>query len=390
MITFLLVVIWVAVAGIGLASSAALERHMRLATRGDRPELLPPRSIWGGGRAYPPVRALSARALAGFARLTRRRIAVQDHQRVLRGAARLLGSGALVFGIAMLPIAGTWSGQTDQPIAPVDLPNGLTVLGILLLLVAFARVAVGLSERSPWSRIGSARQASRSIAGVALLVIVIAPLAIDAGSLRLHEIVMDQQRAIIPLDWLLAAVGADWSETLREWPVPSWNLFVQPLTALLFAPAMALWTASPRVDDPASGTIGLAGLGLDADATDLYWSRLDARLSNVLAAGLFVTLFLGAGAIPFVSPQALVVAASPYFGVGLPQIAVTGLYILTFVAKLVFVLAIAARLGRAAATTRDDRALRLATRRLMPVAWANLLLVAAITLWLEGLSGGAG
>ena len=383
MMSLLLVVIWASVVSIGLATSAAFERSTRLAARGDRLDLVPPRAVWGGGLEYPPSRAVTARALAGFARLIRRRPIVADHQCVLRAAARLLGSGALVLGIAMLPFAGTWAGNPDVPIVPLDPANGLTVLGILLLLVAFARIAVGLSERSPWSRMGSARQASRSIAGVALLANVLAPLAIDAGSLRLHEIVVDQQQPIVPLEWLWAQLGGDLAATLRAWPMPAWNLFVQPITALLFAPALALWTATPRVDDPSSGGIGLAGLGLDADPTDLYWSQLDARLSNVLAAGLFVTLFLGAGAIPFVAPQQLVANAAPYFGVGLPQLAVTGLYLGSFVIKLVFVLALSARLGRVAATTRDDRALRLATRRLMPIAWANLLLVAAITLWLE-------
>ncbi len=383
MMSLLLAVIWSGVVMVGLAASATFERRTRLASQSDRPDLMPPRATWGSGLNYPPSRALTARALAGFARLIRRRPIVADHQRVLRGAARLLGTGSLVLAIAMLPVVGTWASAQDAPIVPLDPANGLSVLGILLLLVAFARVAVGLSERSPWSRAGSARQASRSIVGVALLAIVIAPLAIDAGSLRLHEIVADQQRPIIPLAWLGSQLGCDCATALQAWPLPAWNLFVQPITALLFAPAMALWTSVPRVDDPSSGSIGLAGLGLDADPTDLYWSGLDARLSNVLAAGLFVTLFLGAGAIPFVDPQHLVDYAAPYFGEGLPQLAVTGLYLGTFVIKLVAVLAVAARLGRIAATTRDDRAVRLATRRLMPIAWANLLLVAAITLWFE-------
>ena len=60
MITLVLVVIWVVVAAIGLASCAALERQMRLASRGDRPELMPPRAVWGGGRAHPPARLRGA------------------------------------------------------------------------------------------------------------------------------------------------------------------------------------------------------------------------------------------------------------------------------------------------------------------------------------------
>ena len=71
----------------------------------------------------------------------------------------------------------------------------------------------------------------------------------------------------------------------------------------------------------------------------------------------------------------------------IPPDSTSACHVSVFAVKLVFVLFVASRVARMAATSRDDRSLRLATRRLLPVAWANLLLVAALALWLEGLPG---
>ena len=382
-----LVVAWMTVAIIGLVSLSAFERSGRSRPRLDRPELAPPRAVWGGGPLHPPSRAATARALAGFARLVRRRTRVVDHRRGLRRLSRLLGCGSLVLGLALLPIAGTWGGADGPPLLLLDLDGGLIALLLVLLAMAFARIAIGLSERSAWSRMGAARQASRAIAGTALLVLASMPLAIDAGSLRLHDLVVDQQRTLWPVAGMAKLFGPDVVATLEAWPVPAWHLFTQPLTAVLFAAAITLWISSPRVDVPGAGLVGVAGYGLDGDATEHYWIRVESRLAAVFAAGLFVSLFLGAGSLPLFDPALLVDQAEPFLGRGVPEAMVTLVHVGVFAGKLVFVLFLGTRVARLSAASRDDRSLRLATRRLLPVAWANLLLVAAIALWLEGLPG---
>ena len=384
----LLAMVWGVVAAIGFAALSKFERSSRLVIRAERPSLAPSRALWGGDPVHPPSRALTARMLAGFARLARPRSVVVDHQQVLRAVARGLGATALFIGLAMLPFVGTWGGGEGPPFVLFDANQGLALIALILLFIAFARISVGLAERSPWSRMGSARQSSRAIASMALLTIVLAPLAIDAGSLRLHDIVSSQQLPIEALIGLLVTLAPGWEDTLRAWPLPSWNLFVQPLTALLFAPAIALWVTSPRVDDPATGSLDLAGAGLDADPSDLYWSRFDARLARVFAAGLFVTLFLGAGSIPFLDPGVVLTRLAPYYGEAVPSLIVTTMFLGSFVMKMLLVLAFSTRLARIMASARDDRALRLATRRLIPLAWANLLLVAALSLWFERLAAG--
>jgi len=374
--------VWLGIVSTALVACAVLERSARLVPRPDRPELLPLRAFWGGALEAPPARRLTARGLAGFARIIRSQSVVSDHRPGLQLLGRLGACVSLAVGLAIVPFVGTWGGgPADAPLLLLDLPNGLAAIGFLLLMTSFCRIAVGLSERNAWSRLGSARQASRSLAAIGLLTLVLAPLAIGSGSLRLHEIVLGQQLSIAPVAWLLETLGGEFFEILRAWPLPAWNLFTQPLTAILFVPALAGLTRRPRVFDAASGSMGASGFGLDDDPADLYWGRLEVRLAKVLAASLFVSLFLGAGAIPFVRASAVVDLFEPFVGPMLPALLGVMVQIGVFVFKLMLVLVLASLLRRATATLRDDQWIEIVNFRLFPLAWANLLLMSAMSLY---------
>lgn len=389
MTTILLGLTWLLISGLGLASLADFERRSRVRARPDRPELAPPRAIWGGGAIHPPARAAVARALAGFARLVRRRAPVVEHRRGLRRLSRGLACGSIAIGLALVPVAGTWGGGEGPPLVLLDQDVGLVLVVLISLALSFARIAIGVAERSTWSRLGAARQASRSLAGTALLVLAMLPLAVDAGSLRLHDLVVAQQRVLWPFEALVRLWGEPQMAWLEAWPLPAWNLFTQPLTALLFASAIALHVGSPRADAPGAGSISVAGLGLDADPTELYWIRVEARFATLFGGALFVALFLGGGGLPLVDPALGVERLTPFVGRAVSQAAFTLLYVGAFGAKLVLILYLASRAARLTAPSRDDRSLRLALRRLLPIAWANLLLVVGVTLWLDGAGVGA-
>lgn len=389
--SILLAVVWFLAVCFALSACAVFERRARVFIHPRRKELNPPRQFWGGDILRPPAASVLARALADFSRLVRSDTVVPERRVGLALLGRAGIGLTLATGLAMIPFAGTWGGGLgDEALVPLDLEHGLAALGLLFVLTALSRVTLALSEPSPWSRLGGARQASRSIAALALLTLVLMPIAVASGSLRLHEIVLDQQRPLVAIHWLLSQVDSPFLTQLQGWSWPAWNLFTQPITALLFIPTLSLLLASSRIDEPATGSIGVAGLGLDADPVDLYWIKLDTRLSSVLGAALFVTLFLGAGSIPFFDSSVLVPLLVPYVGEAVPTFLVTLLHFGTFLVKWLLVLAIAARMKRITASARDDRSLRLATRRLLPLAWANLLLVTSVTLWLDGFVGGSG
>ena len=389
-IGIVIALVWFGVVSLALVGTALVERWSRLVRLADRPEWRPPRAEWGFDRKRPASHYLVARALAGGARLGRARTVVLERSTSLAFFGRLVSCIGLASAFALVPFAGTWGGSVDgHPLLCVDLRYGLLVLVFLFFLLAQAQVAVGLSDHQVWSRLGSVRLASRNLCGLGLFMIVLAPLALETSSLRLQDIVFAQQSTFAPLSWLPAPVGDEVFAAARAWRLPNWNLFAQPLTALLFIPTLENLVHRPLARDAMAGTLGTSGFGLDGDPTDLYWARLDARLARVLAAALFVSLFLGAGAIPFLPASAIVDLLEPFMGFAVP--AFLGVVIQTgvFLGKLLLVLIAIAFLRRASAVARDDQWIGIVTLRLFPLAWANLLLMSALTLLSESIRGGA-
>jgi NADH:ubiquinone oxidoreductase subunit H len=381
--------VWFGIVSVALVGCAAFERRSRLASLQDRPELRPPRAAWGFDSQPPPVADSLARALAGGARLVRSSNSVVDRAGTLASFGRIVSFAALASALSLVPFAGTWGGASDGlALVVVDLRHGLIALVFLVLLMGFAQVAVGLADRSVWSRLGSVRLACRNLGGLGLFVIVLAPLALETNSFRLHEIVFAQLGLFSPFSWLPTSMGGEAFEVARNWHWPNWNVFAQPLTAILFIPTVGGLIHRPWVYDSIAGSMATSGFGIDCDPVDLYWGRLEARLSKILAASLFVSLFLGAGAIPFVSTSAIVHFLQPFMGVELPAFLGVVIQMGVFVGKLMIVLTLISLLRRATAAVREDQWIGIMTRRLLPLAWANLLLMSAMTLLSDSLQGG--
>lgn len=376
--------VWLSVVMLALVVCALVERRVRLADLRGSKRWAPPRADWGFDADRPPVVSLVARGLAGTARLVRCRTSLHNQSPKLRSVGLVVSCLALSSGLALVPFAGTWGGGVqDRPLLAVDLEHGLFALVFLVFLMGIAQVGVGLAERSPWSRIGSVRLATQMLAGLGLFLLVLAPLVLGPASFRLQDIASFQQATFSPLFWLPESFHGEIFDFARSAQWPRWNLFVQPLTAMLFLPALHSLTRRPWAGDAMTGSVGTAGFGLDSDPSELYWGRLEARLSEVFAAALFVSLFLGAGAIPFLPSPEIVESIRPFVGFALPALGAVVLGISVFFAKLVIILVISGAIRRSTATLRRDQRTRLVALRLLPLAWANLLLVSAMTLLSE-------
>jgi len=143
-----------------------------------------------------------------------------------------------------------------------------------------------------------------------------------------------------------------------------------------------LWIALMRsVHELIWAVVLLAAMGLNTFGAVLAIAIPYAgTLAKVFSASLFVTLFLGASGIPFVHGSDLIAAIAPLVGSTLPALLVVVLGIGVFFAKLVIVLLLGEIISRRVAALRSDQRTRLVAYRLLPLAWANLLLVSAMTL----------
>jgi NADH-quinone oxidoreductase subunit H len=385
---FVLAIVWFGVVSIALCCVALAERRARVVVRGDRPELLPPRREWGFDLDEPPGAFLLARAVAGGARLVRVGAAVTDQSQGLLVVARGVSCIALASALALVPFASPLGGTRDGlALVVFDLRYGLLALVFFVFLAGMAQVGVGLAHRSIWSRLGSVRVASRMLGGIGFLMLALTPLAIETGSLRLADLVLHQQQTFTPFVWLAATVSPGLEEGLSKLSFPQWNVLTQPITALLFIPAMGFLTRRPVADDPVAGGFATSGFGFDADPMELYWGRVESRLALILFASVFVALFLGAGQIPYLDSAAVTARLAEFVGPVLPSVLVATVEVHVFFVKLLIVLGLLMRIRRVTARLREDQWLRVVTRRLLPIAWANLLLTAAIVLLSDSLRG---
>lgn len=386
--------VWFGAISLGLVASAAIERRARIARTDGRPGFEPRRALWGGGLEHPPSRSMLARALAGGARIVRSRTRVADRAPGLRFAARAIACFALASGLALVPFgAGIPGPYAGRAFVVVDLRHGLVALILFASLAALAEVAVGLSDSSVFARLACVRLAGRVLALMATLALVCAPVALAAGSLRLHAIALAQQGSFAPLAVVARIFGtlppAPLEPILALLRFPAWFAFRQPITAVLFIAVMGLLTRRPLALDPIGGSVRLSAFGHDDDPGELYWSRTAERLAAVLFAALFVALFLGGGGLPLLPTAWLVAPLVPFYGEGLPALVAGAIELGVFLAKLVVVLALVARIARSMPALRDDQWIRIVTRRWMPLCWANLLLVAAVALATGALREGA-
>ena len=365
----------------GLCGIALIERATRLSGVRERPDIRAPRAAWGGELVPPPAHYAMARALASAARQARGRTFVEDASTSLRRFSRVLALLATSSAIAIVPFASRWHGQAGgRALVAVDLDYGLGVIVFLILLAGLAQAATGLAERSLWARLGALRIAGQSLIGVALLLWVLAPLVLATASLRPHDLVLDQQGTFAPLAFLSDRFIGAAATTLEAFRLPNWFVFRQPLTALLIVPTLGLLLQRYSVHVAMHDTSGMSGIGLDSDPSDVYWRGLESRLASLLAAVFFVAFFLGAGSIPYFDPTASLETARATIGVGVPA----ALWLLVeagvFVAKVGVVLHLGSLLRRSTGRARTDQSLRTMTRRLIPLAWANLLLVSAVSM----------
>jgi NADH:ubiquinone oxidoreductase subunit H len=381
MISIALAVVSLVLVMVALYGAAVIERNSRLAGVGRRPDIQPPMSEWGSERTRAPAYYAAARGLASAARLVRARTVVEDVSAPLRRTSRTLSLLATASALAIVPIAGTWGGSgTGRPLVAVDLEYGLGVLVFLILLSGLAQASTGLAERSLWARLGALRIAGQSLIGVALLLLVLAPLVLATSSLRPHDVVLFQQGTFAPLDLFGDRLMGISLAGLDAFRLPNWFILRQPLTAILIVPTLGLLLQRYSVYDTMNNTSGMSGFGLDSDPSDLYWMGIESRLSSVLAAALFVALFLGAGAIPFLDPAEGLARAQSLLGEGVPSALLFMVEASVFGFKVLVVLYAASLLRRSTGRARTDQSLHTMTRRLIPLAWANLLLLSALSL----------
>lgn len=146
------------------------------------------------GRVGPPL----AQPLYDLVKLARKRTMVPDiaAEPVFLGAP-LIGAASMLLAAALVPIAGVY--------APNAMLGDLLVLLYLLAVPAVVLMIAGSASGSPFGAVGFSREMALMLAYEGPLVLVVAAVALRAGSFSLNEIIAYQHthRAFLfdPMMW---------------------------------------------------------------------------------------------------------------------------------------------------------------------------------------------
>jgi NADH-quinone oxidoreductase subunit H len=231
-----------------------------------------------------------------------------------------------------------------------DVSIGILFFLALAPLEVVALSMAGWGSGSKYPLLGALRAGAQMLSYEVVLGLAVLGVVVVAGDLRGGAIVENQS------GWLFGFL-------------PNWNLFRQPLTALLFVIAMIAEANRLPFDLPEAEPELIGGYHTEYSSMKFALFFMAEYMSMVALAGLFTTLFLGGWTLPWMTLS----GATPTFWAALGTVAV-------FLIKVSVILFCFIWLRWTLPRLRFYDLMRLSWRNLIPVSLVNLVAVALVSL----------
>lgn len=240
---------------------------------------------------------------------------------------------------------------TLSPMVLADLDIGILFILAVSSLGVYGIILGGWSANSKYPFLGGIRASAQMISYELAMGLSLLPVFMwFGGSLNLFEIAQGQDHLIFGF-------------------LPSWTLFYQPLSALIFLVALFAETNRLPFDMPESETDLVAGYNTEYGSFKFGLFFVGEYAHVIIGSGVFTLLFLGGWNIPFVSFPEGLLGAVLSMGVFLAK-----MFVLVF-----FFMWIRWTLPR----FRYDQVMTLGWKRLLPLAIANLIFYAVVIAAIE-------
>lgn len=248
---------------------------------------------------------------------------------------------------AVIPVGDriTLFGHT-LPLQIADPAVGVLFFLALAPLEVVALSMAGWGSGSKYPLLGALRAGAQLLSYEVVIGLSVLAVVVVAGDLRARVIVENQA------GWLFGVL-------------PNWNLFRQPLTALLFLVAMVAEANRLPFDLPEAEPELVGGYHTEYSSMKFALFFMAEYAAMVALSGLFTTLFLGGWTLPWTT----VGGPPPGLGTALLGVAV-------FLAKVSLLLFLFLWLRWTLPRFRFFDLMRLSWRSLVPLALVNLVLVA--------------
>ena len=240
---------------------------------------------------------------------------------------------------------------TQAPLVMANLDIGILFILAVSSLGVYGIILGGWASNSKYPFLGGIRASAQMISYELAMGISLLPVFMwFGGSLNLFDIVQGQRDLFLGF-------------------LPSWTIFYQPVSALVFLVALFAETNRLPFDMPESETDLVAGFNTEYGAFKFGLFFLGEYTHMIIGSGVFVLLFLGGWDIPWVSYPA---------GIFWAVLSVGVFFAKTFCLVFCFVW-IRWTLPR----FRYDQVMALGWQKLLPIAIANLVAYAVIIALIE-------
>ncbi|MBA4146736.1 MAG: NADH-quinone oxidoreductase subunit H [Verrucomicrobia bacterium] len=259
-----------------------------------------------------------------------------------------------LLAIAIIPFG---SNLNTQKMVIADLDIGILFTFGVVSLGVYGIVLAGYSANSKYPFLGSIRSSAQMISYEIAMGMSVVPIFLVVGKLNLGEIVSYQAQH----GWFIFPPFAQ-EQTLLSylvWPFALLSFFIFMVSA--FAETNRL-----PFDLPESETELVAGYNTEYSSMKFALFFMGEYAAIIAGCGLMVTLFLGGWSLPWIADQ-----PATTIGMGIA-------HILIFLTKTVMLLVLFIWVRWMFPRFRYDQLMNLGWKRFIPMALANVLIVAVI------------
>jgi NADH-quinone oxidoreductase subunit H len=288
----------------------------------------------------------------------------KNTDRLIFLAAPILAFLPGVLSFALIPIGVAGGNELLGPggvMAVSYLSMGLLVMMAVSSVAAYGIAFAGWASNNQYSLLGGIRSSAQLISYEIVMGMAVVALLMMTGTLNLTEIVQQQAVPLVSANILPA-----W---LVEF-LPSWNIFRQPLTFILFLVAAFAETNRAPFDLPEAEQELVGGYHTEYTGMRYAWFMNAEYAALFTMCALITTLFLGGWTVPFFG---LVSSYLPWYLTGLLSV---GIFISKVAVLVFFFMWVRWTLPR----FRWDQLMKLGWNVLIPLALANII---ATALFLE-------
>ena len=286
-----------------------------------------------------------------------------DHK--LHFWAPIIGLLPALVAFAVIPFGDVVEigGRTiDLQVAHLDV--GVLFVLAMASLGVYGVVLGGWASNNRWSLLGGIRGSAQMISYEIAMGLALVAVVLTYGYLDLQGMVRAQ------------------ATTADQW-WPRWGIFYQPIGMIILMVAGIAESKRIPFDLPESESELIAGYFTEYSGAKHLMFMMSDFILVVLVAALVVKFFLGGWQIPWLGRDGF---SFPWGGhLALPSIVVAILQILAFFVKLVALTLFQIIVRWTLPRFRYDQLMTLGWKGLLPLALANVMLTAAVILWVGDL-----